>query len=240
MQLGRLSESGRSWLVIWLIPLLLQRASAFPPKIIKTVPTVGVVAGEAFNYQFDASSFQSNKVGGQLTYTLQDAVNTNLPSWLTFSASNVSIQGTPIGGHDSQYEWTLTATDRDGEASSQNFTFNSFAPCPAGSFRHFRLRLALSNQASYYQNGPGSYICSILWNSGSAGSGNGTSVEDKFPSSDLPAANISGTTYTGTNLWSDAPATPQEGFGDPEDNPEGFCSFRSSWKVSAPCHAAYT
>ena len=221
------------WALLCLLSFLVGPASAFPPKIVKTVPNVTVEAGQAFAFQVDPSSFQSNKQGGQLTYSLKDTANPELPSWVTFAPSNITVQGTTIVGRDTIYVWTLTATDRDGERSSQNFTFSSLASCPEGLFRHFRVRLSSSNQASYYQpQYPGSYICSVLWNSG-----NETNLEDRYPSATLPAFNISGTAYTSGNIqWqsSDPAAVPQEGFEDIQDvenNHGQFCSFFSSWKV---------
>ena len=207
------------------------RTQAFPPSTIKILPNITVAAGQYLQYQFDASSFQSNKVGGLLIYTLLDASALSLPAWVTFYPNNISIQGTPVGGQDTQYAWSLTATDRDGEKTSQNFTFNSFATCPAGSFRHFRVKLSPGNQASYYEPPYiGSYICSLLWKS-TISVTNETYMEDPFPSTYIPAFNISGTTYAGSSAYSDQAAPPQLGFGDPDGN-TGGCNFYNSWKVS--------
>ena len=185
------------------------------------------MAGTAFSYQFDASSFQSNKVGGQLTYSLQSATSSSLPSWLSFLPGNLTLQGTPDGGMDSQLSLILTATDRDGEHTSQAFALDSFATCPNGGHRHFRLRLLPGNQVRYYETPySGSYICSLLWTSPNE---NGTTVmEDGYPSPSYPAFNISGVPYSATY---DYPASPAAGFGDLEDSAAGFCSFETSWKA---------
>lgn len=222
------------WTLLCLLSFLVGPASAFPPKIFKTLPNITVEAGQAFAFQVDPSSFQSNKQGGSLNYTLKDTANSDLPSWVTFSSSNITVQGTTIGGQDTIYVWTLTATDRDGERSSQNFTFSSLAPCPSGLFRHFRVRLSSNNQGSYYQpQYPGSYVCSVLWSNS-----NETTLDYSYPSASLPAFNISGTAYTGRNQYSDPAAIPQEGFQDVEDDLGQHCNFFSSWKVRTTSRTA--
>ena len=220
------------WVWLCVLHLILETATAFSPKVIKTLPNVTVEAGQAFAFQVDPSTFQSNKVGGLLTYNLKDSAGAEVPSWASFSPSNISLRGIAIEGEDTQYVWTLTATDRDGEQSAQNFTFSSLAACPTGLYRHFRLRLASTNQPSYYQpDFPGSYVCSVLWSSS-----NETTLEASYPSAMAPAYNISGTTYTNPDHYgsSDPMAAPQEGFQSGESGQGQFCSLRNSWKVRFP------
>ena len=219
------------WVWLCLLYLVLETASAFPPKIVKILPNVTVEAGQAFAFQVDPSTFQSNKVGGLLTYTLKDTAGADVPSWATFSPDDISLQGITIEGQDMQYVWLLTATDRDGEQSSQAFTFSSLAACPTGLYRHFRLRLSSTNQPSYYQRQyPSSSICSLLWSSS-----NETTLDDSYPSARTPAFNISGTTYTSQSQYAneDPLAIPQEGIQSGQDGQGQFCVLLSSWKVRA-------
>lgn len=92
-----------------------------------------------------------------------------------------------------------------------------------------------TNNPNYWTNNRNSYylarslICSITWSS----SGNSSDLVS-FPSFDIPAGNISGTTFAATST-SDSSAPPDYAFQESLDKcGDGYGSYdsRHTWKVS--------
>ncbi len=166
---------------------------AYPPVILTTISNIAVQGGSDFMYQFDQTIFRSNKADGLLYYQLSSTDDGPLPDWLSFEAANRTILGTPPSQSDAQYNWTLSAADRDGEISSETFMFISAIPCLPGLYRHFRLRISATNNAGWYD--PVGYsrgrsaICSVSWETGQPNAA-------VFPAmSAMSTINISGITY---------------------------------------------
>lgn len=94
------------------------------------------------SYQFDSGTFQSNKVGGALTYGLgiQNS-NSSWPVWLQWNSLTLSITGTPPADADYSFSLELSATDRDNEVAKTPATLLVKSACFPGTYRHFRLRI---------------------------------------------------------------------------------------------------
>ena len=133
---------------VFILLLCLPLATAYPPVILQSVPNIQVNGGKPFQYTFNSSIFRSNKAGGTLNYALAGAI----PSWLLFNASSRTVYGVAPVDQDVSLDLNLTATDRDGEASSGSFLFLSAVDCPEGLFRHFRVQLSSL-----------AVVCTLLW-----------------------------------------------------------------------------
>ena len=144
----------------------LPAAAAYPPKVLEPIDNVAVEGGQSFQYQFDNNTFQSNKAGGALIYSISDTSGTILPTWLSFNPAERMLPGTPPSQTDLRFNWTLSATDRDAETSSISFLFFSTISCKAGQYRHFRLRLTTSMHQLHSSSPIAYFICSISFGTG--------------------------------------------------------------------------
>ncbi|KAK9804164.1 hypothetical protein WJX73_007418 [Symbiochloris irregularis] len=169
-------------------------AYAYPPKATQQVPTVAFEGGTSFSYQFNGSSFTSNKADGVLRYSLASTDGAPLPAWASFTPASRTLAGIAPTARDLSYNWTLSAVDRDGEASSQTFLFVVSVACGANKYRHFRFRGRAADAFLYGSGwfGSGSFlVCDISWSD----AGNPAS---SFPTADTAASvNISGTKAEG-------------------------------------------
>ena len=92
--------------------------------VVRSQPSYGVAAVAAQNYvrdrEIETLTLPGAKVqGGALTYSLTPA----LPSGLSFNAATREISGTPLEAID-ETEYTLTATDEDGDVETLTFTIS--------------------------------------------------------------------------------------------------------------------
>ena len=168
--------------------LLIACIDAYPPRIVQRIPTVAVEGGSAFSYEFNASSFATNKVDGLLHFSLASTDAAALPVWASFAPGSRTLAGDAPDMQDLAYNWTLSATDRDGQQSSQTFLFVISVACPTQQYRHFRFQ---GRGADASLSGGGNslaafLVCSISWDYGDPA--------NSFPSSTAAAeVNISGT-----------------------------------------------
>lgn len=221
---------------------LLTGAAAYPPVVVETIANVILQGGVSFSYQFKSTLFRSNKAGGVLLYTLRSSDGASLPDWINFDAPSRTISGSPPGGADVRYSWTLSAADRDGESSSGTFQFIINEPCSAGLYRHFRLKISITNDWSWYDASPvggssgRSAICSIAWQ-------NAHSKITSFPNAaGLAAYNFSGYTYKQNSSWfgtrEAAPITAFQQLADADCDVSGPFNRGNSWLVRMGCSSS--
>ena len=209
--------------------LLLLQVKGAGPTIANPPQIVQVEDGAFLDYMIPSNTFQLNKPYGDLALNATGPAGRALPRWLSFNASG-GMSGTPSFHADRTYQLNITATDSDGASNSTTLVLQVRAACPAGLFRHFRLIALPTNDPSYwsvYQYAQArSTLCSLAWTSIS----NVTGMDIAFPSPQLRAVNISGTTYNGYGNY-DSYATPAAAFQDSLATCSDSYSASNTWKV---------
>ena len=225
------------------------------PTVFNPPQVVEVEDSHHLDYVIPNNTFQLNKPYGSLVLSAQlQAGNASvaLPSWLSFNASG-GLSGTPTFGSDQAYQLNITATDSDGAFNSTILQLEVRAACPPGLFRYFQLSTQSTNNPSYwapYQNyAARSLLCSLTWTSS-----DNASEPIVFPSSQLAAVNISGTTYAGSGNG-DPSAAAAAAFQDSLDKCQisyqdsepqgtwkvrGFASWASKGDISCSFHSSWT
>ncbi|KAK9836420.1 hypothetical protein WJX74_000101 [Apatococcus lobatus] len=211
------------------------------PTVPNPVPVVEVADGQSLNYTIPSNTFQLNKPYGSLDLSATLQGGGALPAWLNISASGGSLflAGAPSLGSDQSYQLNISASDSDGAKNSTILRLEVRAACPPGLFRHFRVLMQPANKPAYwglYNYYPArSLICSLTWSSPA----NGSELV-AFPTLDLPAANISGTTYQAGD-YGDRSAGPESAFQHTLDNcGDGYYDDqRQTWKACLLGSCAY-
>ena len=208
------------------------------PTVNNSIPVVEVEDGQPLAFVIPNNTFQLNIPTGRLSYQAHlenpadnssESSGAPLPSWLSFNASGCLV-GIPQLGQDAFYNLTITATDAYGASNLTTLELYVRAPCPAGLFRHFRMRISPNNNNTYYQL---AQAYSSYYNMGlprrstvcSLNIGNSTQ-----PSEDGSTSfNFSGTSYAGQGQCSsDGPVVPAQAF---QDLQQYGCSYYNTWKV---------
>ena len=85
-------------------------ASNSAPTVATAIPDQTAATGTAFSYAFPANTF-SDADGTTLTYTAAQSDGTDLPTWLTFTASTRTFSGTPAATDAGTLSVKVTASD---------------------------------------------------------------------------------------------------------------------------------
>ena len=99
-----------------------------PPTVATAIQNQTATAGTEFRYTVSSSAF-TDADGDALTYTAAKGDGTDLPTWLTFTASSRAFSGTPPSA--SMVAIKVTASDGNGGSVSDTFdivvsdTFNT-------------------------------------------------------------------------------------------------------------------
>ncbi|KAK9836827.1 hypothetical protein WJX74_009057 [Apatococcus lobatus] len=202
------------------------------PTVNSPLQAVEVADGSDLSYTIPDDTFQLNKPYGDLTLSANLPSGDSLPSWLNVDATGgeLRLSGTPSSGSDQSYQLNITATDSDGAKNSTLLDLEVRAACPTGLYRHFRVIMQPTNNPDHWMRNPNSYsqatslICSLIWSSPASGNDSDLVM---FPSSEVPAGNISGTSYQGLS-GGDATATPDLAFSDDL----GSCQSRQAWETN--------
>ena len=205
---------------------LVQHAAAFPPRFLQAVPTLQIEGGASLSYQISNTTFQSNKAGGFLNYSLTSANQQPLPPWLQWNSSSLTLQGVPPTDQDYTLNLALAAADRDGKTSTTPVLLLTAIPCPSNTYRHFRVKITGFTAAFWGLSSgtpPEAAICTLSWESTAASA---------FPT--VPGASLNFTSYSsGANAGlSIGSAGPQGAF---NQLGSGRCDIyvSQSWVVSA-------
>ena len=92
-----------------------------PPTVANPIPDVTATKDAAFNFSFDANTFNDVDASDLLNYsaTLEDG--NNLPSWLSFDSTTRTFRGTPTNADVSTLNIKVTATDKDSATATDTF-----------------------------------------------------------------------------------------------------------------------
>ena len=93
------------------------------PTLANAIPDQTAIAatGTAFSYQFPSNTFNDTDTGDTLSYTATQADGTDLPTWLTFTASTRTFTGTPTASDVETVSVRVTATDTSNATVSDGF-----------------------------------------------------------------------------------------------------------------------
>lgn len=105
------------------------------PTVVDAYPIVAVADAQLLQYSLDRGVFLLNQPVGSLSYS-----SDNLPAWAELSPQGV-LSGFPRLGRDRDYTLNITVADVYGEENSAPLQLQVRAACPAGSFRHFRVKI---------------------------------------------------------------------------------------------------
>ena len=89
------------------------------PTVPNPIPNQGANVGRAFSFQFAANAFADADTGDTLTFSATQSDGTDLPDWLTFTASTRTFSGTPTATGTVSVE--VTASDGNGGTVSDTF-----------------------------------------------------------------------------------------------------------------------
>lgn len=110
-----------------------------PPAIANPIPTQTAIAALTYRFPLPAGTFADlDTQDGQdkLTYTATLADGTPLPNWLRFNSTTASFLGFPLPSHAGSLQVKVTATDRRGAITRNEFALNvlhgktAIAPLP--------------------------------------------------------------------------------------------------------------
>ena len=202
------------------------------PTVINNIPVVELEDGQPLSFTIPNTTFRVNIAAPGLLYqaSLSGTAPTqaSLPSWLTFDASG-TLSGTPRLGKDAYYSLTITAVDTSGASNSTALDLYVRAKCPAGLYRHFRMRLSPTNDDGRYQLAPQNNNYAGLKRSAVCSLNIADAIRPADDGYAFTSLNTSGTSYVGSGVCStDYPAEPKAAFQDVEL--AGGCSW-STWKV---------
>ena len=172
------------------------------PTIVGEFPAVEAADGQPLNFALPSNVFRLNKPYGRVSYSAEQQAGVPLPAWLSL-AGDGTLRGTPNLGVDSAFNLSIIGSDRDGAQASTFLILLIRVACPAGLYRHFRLKISHDYDASGYDlsvfSNEKPAICSIAW-------GSSATSEDSFPNRTMMATyNISGDTYRPYNSTDEAP-----------------------------------
>lgn len=131
------SHTGLAVLVTFLV-VIVPHTAALPPELLQVIgvfPVVSVEDQQQLQFQLPSNVFQLSPPYGQLAYSATD-----LPAWLQLSSSGM-LSGTPQLDADADLNLTIIATDSSGASNSTQLQLTVRAACPAGLYRHFRVRI---------------------------------------------------------------------------------------------------
>ena len=161
-------------------------------------PILQVADGQPVQFQLTPAVIQLNTPYGQLAYSASLQGGQQLPAWLAVTPDGL-ISGTPQLVVDAMIDVTITGTDADGAQNSTGLQLAVKAPCPAGQYRHFRVRIGQTNEPRWYDpwnynayGGTSSDLCTVQWQSSQA-----SAAAFPSPASQPAGVNISGTSDAG-------------------------------------------
>ncbi|KAK9824907.1 hypothetical protein WJX74_005202 [Apatococcus lobatus] len=160
------------------------------PTVVGEFPAVEVADGQPLEFALPSDVFKLNKPYGQLSYAAEQQAGVPLPVWLSL-AGDGTLSGTPHLGRDSAFNLSITVSDSDGDQNSTFLMLYVRAACPAGLYRHFRLKISPPDKPPRYDRygWSNAAVCSVAWGILETG-------QDSFPNATMMASyNISGTTY---------------------------------------------
>ena len=91
------------------------------PMVANEIPDQTATAGTDFSYEIPDTTFTDADTGDTLSYTATKADDTNLPTWLTFTASTRTFTGTPAATDVETVVVKVTATDTSSATVSDEF-----------------------------------------------------------------------------------------------------------------------
>ena len=115
-------SDGKTWTAETVDAIISGEAYGVPSS---ATPIVSQVATEdtLFNFVVSSNSFNpGNSNFLSYYFTLEDG--SQLPYWLTYDDSTLTLSGTPENGDVGSLNLKLIATDSDGDSASQNFSLN--------------------------------------------------------------------------------------------------------------------
>ena len=118
---GTFTNPGLSWSVNDTVPVKLLLVPNNVPTVTNAIPDQTATEGEAFSYQFPANTFNDTDTGDTLTYEVTQADDTDLPTWLTYTASSRRFTGTPTASDVETVSVKVTASDGKGGSVSNEF-----------------------------------------------------------------------------------------------------------------------
>ena len=202
------------------------------PSYLNDIPFLHIEDGQPFTFTIPNTTFQVNIPTPGLIYQANMVGSgESLPSWLTFSAVG-SLSGTPRLGQDAYFGLNITGFDANGASSWVWLDLYVQAHCPAGLYRHFRLRLSPTNDNGHYQlaRQPYNYYSANLKRSAICVWNIATAMPPPDQGYGESSFTTTGTSYQGGGYCSDdQPGDPWQAFQDVEES--GGCS-QGTWKVS--------
>lgn len=180
---------------------------------------IQVQAGRTFLYQVSSDVLQPSKSSSDVNYSIISTDGSPLPAWVAFNGSDRTLSGQPPTGRDLTLNWTLSASDGPDTTAADTFLFISAAPCPSGLYRHFRIRITVTDNASE-DAGPSvdkAALCTASWELSSA-------AKPAFPSAGQPVYNISGNDQSSAHVSSSPLRAFQQLSGE-------ACTSSSAWLV---------
>ncbi len=91
------------------------------PTVSQPLSDGSVQASDNFNYTVPANAFTDVDAGDVLTFAATLADGSALPSWLSFNSTTRTFSGTPTNDHEGQITVRVTATDKAGAKTSDDF-----------------------------------------------------------------------------------------------------------------------
>ena len=91
------------------------------PTVANVIADRTATVGTFFSYLIPANTFADTDTGDTLTYTATKSDDTALPSWMSFSASQRILSGTPAAGDVGTVTVKVTANDGRGGSVSDEF-----------------------------------------------------------------------------------------------------------------------
>ena len=156
-----------------------------PPSIVGSFSVVQIADGQRLQYTLPAGVIQLNKPYGSISYSASQQNGQALPGWVSMSQDG-TFNGTPHMGTDATWNLTITGTDSDGASNAISLQLVVRVPCPAGQYRHFRVR-GLAADPPYgrgFSDSWGFFLCATAWLTAQSGT--------VFPTLNAQPVNVSG------------------------------------------------
>ena len=100
------------------------------PTVAQELPDQRAVVAQAFSFTLPNGTFADVDAGDSLTYEADLSDGSDLPSWLSFNTTTLTLSGTPQTGDEGTITLRLTATDSESESISDEFDLVVGAPAP--------------------------------------------------------------------------------------------------------------
>lgn len=111
------------------------------PTVVDDYPIVAIADAQLLQFNLDSGVFLLNQPSGALTFTAA-----GLPTWAELSQTGM-LSGLPRLGTDADFQLNISVSDGNGDRNSTQLLLQVRAPCPAGLYRHLRLRITGSTPA---------------------------------------------------------------------------------------------